>query len=255
MPPSADELSDLGVRQQAAGDRSAAAASYARAIAAHPGHAVAYNNLASLLSSSSRRAEALGLHLAAHRIAPSRFAEYPQMHLNLAGALVDAARYDEAVAHYGAGLRYEPSRDDTLGRMVHLMQRTCDWRGVGAAWPALRASLRRGRAADAGQRPPLSPMHALTMPLDARDLLELSRAHAAAIAAAWARESSRRSRASSGIVSACIGESGGRCPASAARPRRSDARSAGHAAPTPRQSHVRCIRCTIRPSVSSRDGS
>ena len=186
MPPSADELSDLGVRQQAAGDRSAAAASYERAIAAHPGHAVAYNNLASLLSSSSRRAEALGLHLAAHRIAPSRFAEYPQMHLNLAGALVDAARYDEAVAHYGAGLRYEPSRDDTLGRMVHLMQRTCDWRGVGTAWPALRASLRRGRAGDAGQRPPLSPMHALTMPLDARDLLELSRAHAAAIAAAAA---------------------------------------------------------------------
>ena len=186
MPPSADELSDLGVRQQAAGDRSAAAASYERAIAAHPGHAVAYNNLASLLSSSSRRAEALGLHLAAHRIAPSRFAEYPQMHLNLAGALVDAARYDEAVAHYGAGLRYEPSRDDTLGRMVHLMQRTCDWRGVGTAWPALRASLRRGHAAVAEQRPPLSPMHALTMPLDARDLLELSRAHAAAIAAAAA---------------------------------------------------------------------
>lgn len=181
--PTADELSDLGVRQQAAGDRSAAAASYERAIAAHPGHAVAYNNLASLLSSSSRRAEALGLHLAAHRIAPSRFAEYPQMHLNLAGALVDAARYDEAVAHYGAGLRYEPSRDDTLGRMVHLMQRTCDWRGVGTAWPALRASLGR---ADAEQRPPLSPMHALTMPLDARDLLELSRAHAAAIAAASA---------------------------------------------------------------------
>ena len=165
--PTADELSALGVRQQAAGDRSAAAASYERAIAAHPGHAVAYNNLASLLSSSSRRAEALGLHLAAHRVAPSRFAVYPQMHCNIAGALVDAARYDEAVAHYGAGLRYEPSRDDTLGRMVHLMQRTCDWRGVGTAWPALRASLRRGRAADAGQRPPLSPMHALTMPLDA----------------------------------------------------------------------------------------
>ena len=39
--PTADELSDLGVRQQAAGDRSAAAASYERAIAAHPGHAVA----------------------------------------------------------------------------------------------------------------------------------------------------------------------------------------------------------------------
>ena len=155
--PTADELSDLGVRQQAASDRSSAAASYERAIAAHPGHAVAYNNLASLLSSSSRRAEALGLHLAAHRIAPSRFAEYPQMHLNLAGALVDAARYDEAVAHYGAGLRYEPSRDDTLGRMVHLMQRTCDWRGIGAAWPALRASLRRGAAAAAASATPPSP--------------------------------------------------------------------------------------------------
>ena len=119
--------SDLGV------SRRPATASALRLRRAHPPRR-AYNDLAAAVVEQSDLA---GAHLfAAHRIAPSRFAEYPQMHLNLAGALVDAARYDEAVAHYGAGLRYEPSRDDTLGRMVHLMQRTCDWRGVHWTWPA-----------------------------------------------------------------------------------------------------------------------
>ena len=130
---------------------------YERAIAAHPGHA--YNNLATSCRLQPL-AEALGLHRGAP-IAPSRRrvpADAPQP----AGARRRGAVRRGRRPH-GAGLRYEPSRDDTLGRMVHLMQRTCDWRGVGTAARA-PCIARRGRADDAEQRPPLSPMHALTMP-------------------------------------------------------------------------------------------
>lgn len=183
-----DLYSDLGSQLSAIGQRRAAAASYAHAIALVPTHAVAYNNLAALVAASSRRSEALHLYVTAHTLKPEHYARFPQMHLNLAGALVDAGRYDEAMWHYNRGLAYVPHEADTLSRLLHLSQRVCNWRAVDRLWRrarhalvtrALRASHRR----PTGARPVLSPMHALTLPVTAAELLGLSIAHAAAIEA------------------------------------------------------------------------
>lgn len=178
-----DAYSDLGVALSKLGQPRAAAAAYAQAIAIAPTHAVAYNNLASLLVSSQRRRAALELFEIAFRLQPATYYKYPQMHLNLAGELVDASRYDEAVSHYQHGLRYEQMAEDTLGRLAHLQQRVCDWRGVELLLPRLRRlvtrvlrSCRRPR-----RRPLLSPMHMLTLPFTADELLGVSRAHATAI--------------------------------------------------------------------------
>lgn len=169
---------------------------YSRAIALEPAHGIAYNNLAALLLQQRRpipsrvQAEALRLYLIAHRLRPEQYERHPQMHLNLAGVLVDAGRYDEAIWHYGRGLRYKPHAEDTLGRLLHLSQRVCDWRAVDRLWTHVRHPLERLRrrrpfwsSSRAGPRPALSPMHALTLPLSARTLLELAMAHSAAIQA------------------------------------------------------------------------
>ena len=126
--------SDLGVALSSQGQPRAAAHAYSVAIKLVPTHGVAYNNLASLVAASGRRAEALQLYLVSHRLQPQAFATYPQMHLNVAGQLVDAARYDEAVRHYEHGLGYAAQGDDTLARIIHLRQRVCDWVGVHRAW-------------------------------------------------------------------------------------------------------------------------
>ena len=98
--------------------------------------------------------------------------------------LVDAARYSEAIWHYRRGLRYAELADDTLGRLAHLQQRICDWPALERDAPELRAALarqlRRWRR-PRRRRPPLSPMHALTLPLSAGDLLLLAQLHAEAI--------------------------------------------------------------------------
>lgn len=185
----ADAYSDLGAALSSLGAPVAAAEAYTHAIRAAPRHAVAYSNLAALFSHSpGRRPEALRLYLASYTMQPGTYSSYPQMHLNLAGVLVDTARYDEARWHYERGLRYEIMQDDTLGRLAHLGQRVCDWRGVARAWPALRRSValvqrQQGRGASSpSMRPALSPMHALTLPLTAAEFVALSAAHTSAIA-------------------------------------------------------------------------
>lgn len=164
-----------------------AAAAYVQAIQIAPVHSVAYNNLAALLLTASppQRSKALSMYLIAHSLQPEQYERYPQMHLNLASVLVDAARYDEAIWHYGRGLQYEPQAEDTLGRLVHLSQRVCDWRAVDRLWPHVRHLLTklRRRGQQQAQRPAISPMHALTWPLSASELLALAQAHSAAIEA------------------------------------------------------------------------
>ena len=169
--------------------RAAAVAAYEHAILIAPKHAVAYNNLAALFQGSPRhRREALRLFMTAYTLDQARYTQFPQMHLNLAGVLVDASRYDEAIWHYSHGLRYRPQFEDTLGRIVHLGQRACDWRTVDRYWPPTRHVVqrvtRRGHRQVA--RPALSPMHALTLPVSAEGLLALASAHAAAFEAAAA---------------------------------------------------------------------
>ena len=177
--------SDLGVALSSQGQPRAAAHAYSVAIELVPTHGVAYNNLASLVAASGRRAEALQLYLVSHRLQPQAFATYPQMHLNVAGQLVDAARYDEAVRHYEHGLGYAAQVDDTLARIIHLRQRVCDWAGVHRAWPGVRQALHRAlrRSSRPPRRPVLPPMHAATLSLSPAELLGLARAHAAAIEA------------------------------------------------------------------------
>ena len=184
----ADLYSDLGSALSRLGHAQAAAQAYGQAIRLVPQHAIAYNNLAALLgSTASGRAEALRLYLTARALQPAQYERYPQMHLNLAGVLVDAARYDEAVWHYAQGLKYKAHREDTLGRLVHLSQRVCNWRRVDWAWPSLRHDLslvlRRAHRRAPGDRPALSPMHALTLPISASELSGLARAHATAVGA------------------------------------------------------------------------
>ena len=188
-PESAGDLySDLGSKLSAIGNRRAAANAYYHAISLVPTHAVAYNNLAALLLGSSRRSEALDFFLTAHALQPEQYTRYPQMHLNLAGSLVDAGRYSEAIWHYGRGLAYPPNEEDTLGRILHLSQRVCDWRAVDRFWSRAYQALvtrtvRVGHRRASGERPALSPMHALTLPLSAQELFALSVAHASAIEA------------------------------------------------------------------------
>ena len=184
----ADLYSDLGSALSRLGHAQTAAQAYGQAIRLVPQHAIAYNNLAALLgSTASGRAEALRLYLTARALQPAQYERYPQMHLNLAGVLVDAARYDEAVWHYAQGLKYKAHREDTLGRLVHLSQRVCNWRRVDWAWPSLRHDLslvlRRAHRRAPGDRPALSPMHALTLPISASELSGLARAHATAVGA------------------------------------------------------------------------
>jgi len=197
--------SDLGVALSRLGHTAAAAKAYAQAIRLSPAHAIAYNNLAALRSAQRRRAEALHLYEGAHRLDPRRYVEYPQMHLNLAGMLVDAARYDEAIAHYTAALPYAPLADDTHARLAHLQQRVCDWRGLAHSWPLVHAATRRAarqwRLPLSTRRPALPPMHALTLPLRAAEMLELARAHAAAIEAEAARASLGFTHAALGALS------------------------------------------------------
>lgn len=185
---SADLYNDLGAALASQrGRQREAAAAYVQAIQIAPVHSVAYNNLAALLLTASppQRSKALSMYLIAHSLQPEQYERYPQMHLNLASVLVDAARYDEAIWHYGRGLRYEPQAEDTLGRLVHLSQRVCDWRAVDRLWPHVRHLLTklRRRGQQQAQRPAISPMHALTLPLSASELLTLAQAHSAAIEA------------------------------------------------------------------------
>ena len=185
---SADLYNDLGAALASQrGRQREAAAAYVQAIQIAPVHSVAYNNLAALLLTASppQRSKALSMYLIAHSLQPEQYERYPQMHLNLASVLVDAARYDEAIWHYGRGLRYEPQAEDTLGRLVHLSQRVCDWRAVDRLWPHVRHLLTklRRRGQQQAQRPAISPMHALTLPLSASELLALAQAHSAAIEA------------------------------------------------------------------------
>lgn len=180
----ASAYSDLGVALSEQGWRGAAAKSYAMAIQLAPAHGVAYNNLAALVAASGRRAEALHLYLVSHSLQPQAFATYPQMHLNVAGQLVDAAQYDEALHHYERGLAFATHADDTLARIIHLRQRVCDWRGLEASWPGVLHEVRRAlrRTARPPRRPVLPPMHAATLPLSPAELLGLAQAHAAGIA-------------------------------------------------------------------------
>ena len=190
-PSSADLYSDLGTALSSLGERQAAAAAYARAIGLSPRHAVAYNNLAALMVGSTQaahRAHALQLYLAAHELQPLEYARFPQMHLNLASVLVDAGRYRDAIWHYFRGLAYATHAHDTLGRLIHLSQRVCDWHAVARLWPRVHRDLvtgvqRSAQVQPAGERPKLSPMHALTLPLSAPELLGLAKGHAAAIEA------------------------------------------------------------------------
>jgi tetratricopeptide (TPR) repeat protein len=145
---SADLYNDLGAALASQrGRQREAAAAYVQAIQIAPVHSVAYNNLAALLLTASppQRSKALSMYLIAHSLQPEQYERYPQMHLNLASVLVDAARYDEAIWHYGRGLRYEPQAEDTLGRLVHLSQRVCDWRAVDRLWPHVRHLLTKLR--------------------------------------------------------------------------------------------------------------
>ena len=103
-PHAADLYSDLGAKLSSLGDRRAAAEAYAQAIRLAPRHAVAYNNLAGLVAGSAQKAEALRLYLAAYELQPGEFARFPQMHLNLAGQLVDAGRYRDAIWHLARSL-------------------------------------------------------------------------------------------------------------------------------------------------------
>ena len=186
-PAASDAYNNLGVAlAEHSGRAREAAAAYVHAIRLAPAHAVAYNNLAALLASSPQtRSKALDFYLVAHALQPEQYERFPQMHLNLAAVLVDAARYDESNWHYRRGLRYEPNAEDTLGRLVHLSQRTCDWRSVRELWPRVHHALERVRRRRHQQpaRPAFSPMHALTLPLSAASLLGLAAAHAEAIEA------------------------------------------------------------------------
>lgn len=107
------------------------------------------------------------------------------MHLNIASELVDASRYDEALWHYQHGLRFEAMADDTLGRLVHLHQRVCDWRAVDRLLPQLRHLVARALRASRRpvSRPALAPMHMLTLPFAASEMLGLARVHASALEA------------------------------------------------------------------------
>ena len=76
---------------------------------------MAYNNLASLLRGHAQHGqEALRLFTVAYELEPHVYYRHPQMHLNLAGVLVDAGRYDEAIWHYEGGLPYKPNYEDTV---------------------------------------------------------------------------------------------------------------------------------------------
>ena len=139
-------------------------------------------------NTAAHRAYALQLYLAAHELQPLEYARFPQMHLNLASVLVDAGRYRDAIWHYFRGLAYETHAEDTLGRLIHLSQRVCDWHAVARLWPRVHRDLvtrvqGSAHVQPAGQRPRLSPMHALTLPLSAAELLGLAKGHAAAIEA------------------------------------------------------------------------
>ena len=157
--------SDLGVALSSQGQPRAAAHAYSVAIKLVPTHGVAYNNLASLVAASGRRAEALQLYLVSHRLQPQAFATYPQMHLNVAGQLVDAARYDEAVRHYEHGLGYAAQGDDTLARIIHLARHTHARALVGQLQPFLRVPT-RPLARDPPLHPPfLAPVCCFRVPV------------------------------------------------------------------------------------------
>jgi len=70
-----------------------------------------------------------------------------------------------------------------LTRLTHLSQRVCDWPSTAQFWTALRVLLRRdcNRRPRLRRRPALSPMHALTLPVSAQELLQLAAAHATAL--------------------------------------------------------------------------
>eukprot|EP00322_Chrysochromulina_rotalis_P013838 CAMPEP_0115864850 /NCGR_PEP_ID=MMETSP0287-20121206/19415_1 /TAXON_ID=412157 /ORGANISM="Chrysochromulina rotalis, Strain UIO044" /LENGTH=690 /DNA_ID=CAMNT_0003319337 /DNA_START=42 /DNA_END=2114 /DNA_ORIENTATION=- len=187
-PSQADAYNDLGAAlatHGAAREREAATA-YLQAIHLAPRHGIAYNNLAALLARSPRsRGKAMHFYTIAHALQPHQYDRYPQMHLNLAAVLVDAARYDEAIWHYGRGVSYEPHAEDTLGRLVHLSQRVCNWRAVERIWPRILHVLYRvqRRGPRGMMRPAISPMHALTFPISAHQLLLLATVHSAVIEA------------------------------------------------------------------------
>ena len=123
------------------GERAAAAASaHERAIEGRTRARLALKSTqrtASDCHRSSSRAEALRPHLTPRRA----LRRVPADDLNRRRAPARGAASTRPSPTLALRLK---SRDDTLGRMVHLMQLTCDWRGrQGTAWGALRASLRR----------------------------------------------------------------------------------------------------------------
>ena len=107
------------------------------------------------------------------------------MHLNVAGSSVDAGMYHRAMLHYSRGLAVEEYAADTICRLVHLSQRICDWRAMEGVWPIARNVIPMEERLMGNQHPAtrsrLSPMHALTLPLTAWDLVWLAVEHATAL--------------------------------------------------------------------------
>ena len=81
-----------------------AAAAFRDAIRLKPDMAVAYGDLANVLSEQRRLAEAVALYRQAIRIDP----DFAEAHFNLGNALRDQDRFDEAVAAFREAIRIKP---------------------------------------------------------------------------------------------------------------------------------------------------
>jgi tetratricopeptide (TPR) repeat protein len=77
---------------------------FRRALAVHPGNAMAHINLGSALEAQGRPAEALHHYQAALRLQPRR----AQVHNNLGNVLDALGRHEEALGHYREALRLKP---------------------------------------------------------------------------------------------------------------------------------------------------
>ena len=204
-------LNNLGLALEAVGDDARAESCYREVLDREPKHADAMLNLASVLSRSSRFAEAAALHanaatvrrdlgpavwtqraLAQERLhdfagAEESLAEAARLapddvriQLNLATLLIRQRRHVEAEGPLQRALELDPGHAQALSMLAYVRQQRCAWEGLGELHERIRVILDRDDTLEGA----FNPFPLLSMPLTLRQLQTAARTWARGFAAA-----------------------------------------------------------------------
>lgn len=145
-----------------------AIAAYRRAVALRPSFAEAYANLGNVLQGEEAFDEAIEAYRAALSLNP----DLAEAHANMGAALESLNRLKEAIESYRKAVELNPRLVPIRLWLHHKRRQICDWEGIEADEPELRALL------TSKQTNPAHPFPILSMAASAREQLHAARAFA-----------------------------------------------------------------------------